>query len=413
MYLVETTVIKPSSRLIYKTCDELCFLSKNLYNTVLYIQRQNYQEGKPYIGYYDMLKLLRAQKNPDFYALPSYPAEYVAQQVDTAYTSFFSKLKSKNEGRHNQKVNPPSYKDKVKGRNVITFYKRKLSKTTYKKEGLIHITKTNIKFKSKIPFEQIQQVKIVPKNGYYVLHVVYKTEEPKPINTENYAAIDLGLNNLATVVTNVSSPFIINGRPLKSINHRWNKRVSKAKSKLRKGVKTSKQIKNLTNKRERRVNNYLHQTASAIVKKFILLGISKVVIGHNNGWKQNINLGKRNNQNFVQIPFGRFIEILTYKCTRVGIEAITGEESYTSKCSFLDNESVKKHEVYMGKRVKRGLFMSSDGTLINADVNGAYNIMKKHLGIRFNDLDPVQVCSTPKVLKVDCGVNYKRPSDKL
>nr|DAQ82297.1 MAG TPA: endonuclease [Caudoviricetes sp.] len=326
---------------------------------------------------------------------------------------FFSSLQSKKEGKHNKQVHPPYYKDKVKGRNITTFYKTGLSKLTYKKEGLIHISQTNIKFKSKIPLAQIQQVKVVPKNGYYELHVDYNIEEVKPVVSENYAAIDLGLNNLATVVTTNSAPFIVNGRPLKSINHDWNKRKAKRQSKLKKGVKTSKKIRSETNKRNRKVNNYLHQTTSAIVKKFILLGISKVVIGYNNGWKENINLGKRNNQNFVQIPHSRFIKMLSYKCTRAGITAITGEESYTSKCSFLDNESVEKHDVYIGKRVKRGLFVSSNGTLINADANGAYNIMKKHLGIRFSDLDPVQVCSTPKVLKVDCGMNHKNPSHEL
>ena len=399
MYLAEITVIKPSNRLVYKACDELCFLSKNLYNSILYIQSQNYQEGKPYISERNMRKLLREQKNPDFYALPSSPAEYVSIQVDESFESYFTKLQKKKEGNHNQKVNPPSYKDPIKGRNVITFYKRKLSKKTYTKEGLIHITKTNIKFKSKIPLDQIQHVKIVPKNGYYELHVIYDVEEAKPVVSENVAAIDLGLNNLATVVTTNSSPFIINGRPLKSINHNWNKRVAKHQSKLRKGIKTTKQIPNETNKRNRRVNDYLHKATSAMIKKFILLGISKVVIGYNKGWKQNIKLGKRNNQNFVQIPYNRMVEMLTYKCKQVGIVAITGEESYTSKCSFLDNESVEKHDTYMGKRVKRGLFETSNSVLINADVNGAYNILKKHLGIEPSALDLVQVCSTPKVLK--------------
>lgn len=399
MLLTEITVIKQSNRLIYKTCDELCFLSKNLYNAILYIQRQNYQEGKPYIQERDMRKLLREQKNPDFYALPSLPAEYVSIQLDGAFESFFLSLQSKKEGKHNQKVRPPRYKDKVKGRNLITFHKRKLSKMTYKKEGLIHITKTNIKFKSNIPFEQIHEVKVVPKNGYYELQVVYNVEEVKPVVSDNVAAIDLGLNNLATVVTTNSVPFIINGRPLKSINHQWNKRKAKLQSKLSKGVKTSKKIRNLTNKRNRRVDNYLHKASSALVKKFILLGISKVIIGYNNGWKKNIKLGKRNNQNFVQIPYSRFIEMLTYKCLLVGIKVITGEESYTSKCSFLDNESVEKHDTYAGKRIKRGLFKSSNGTLINADANGAYNILKKHLGIEPSALDLVQVCSTPKVLK--------------
>ena len=239
----------------------------------------------------------------------------------------------------------------------------------------------------------------MPKNGCYELQVIYKAKELKQIISDNVAAIDLGLNNLATIVTNVSSPFIINGKPLKSINHNWNKRVAKHQSKLRKGVKTSKQIRNLTNKRNRRVNDYLHKASRALVNEFVKQSISKVVIGYNNGWKKNIKLGKRNNQNFVQIPYGRFIKMITYKCLLVGVEVVTDEETYTSKCSFLDNESVEKHDDYMGKRIKRGLFMSSVGTLINADVNGACNIMKKHLGIEPSALDLVQVCSAPKVLK--------------
>ena len=171
------------------------------------------------------------------------------------------------------------------------------------------------------------------------------------------------------------------------------------KSKLKKGARTSKKIRSITNKRTRRVNDYLHKASRALVNELRKLSISKVVIGHNNGWKENINLGERNNQNFVQIPHSRFIEMITYKCMLVGIKVVLKEETYTSKCSFLDNESVKKHNVYLGKRVKRGLFMSSNGTLINADVNGAYNIMKKHLRIEPSVLDLVQVCITPKVLK--------------
>ena len=399
MLLTEITVIKPSNRLLYKACDELCFLSKNMYNTALYIQRQNYQEGKPFIKEWDMYKLLETQKNPDYYAMNTKVSRYVVKQLDGDFASFFSSLKSKKEGNHNQKVNPPSYKEKAKGRNIATFYKKALLKRTYNKEGLIHLSKTKIKFKSNIPFEQIQEVKVVPKNGYYELQVVYNAEETKPVVSANYAAIDLGLNNLATVVTTNSTSFIINGKPLKSINHHWNKKKAKHQSKLRKGVGTSKRIKNMSNKRTRRVNDYLHKASRTLVNELVKQSISKVVIGYNDGWKENINLGKRNNQNFVQIPHSKFIKMIIYKCMLAGIETILKEESYTSKCSFLDNESVEKHEIYMGKRIKRGLFQSSDGTLINADVNGAYNIMKKHLRIEPSALDLVQVCSTPKVLK--------------
>ena len=399
MYLAEITVVKPSNRQLYKACDELCFLSKNLYNAVLYIQRQNYQEGKPYIGEWEMYELLRNQKNPDYYALPSQPAYYVVKQLDKAYKTTFSLLKLKQSGEYKGNVKFPKYKDKVKGRNVITFYKERLLRRTYDKTGLIHLSKTNIKFKSNIPFERIQQVKVVPKFGYYELHVIYTVEEEKQIVSNNYAAIDLGLNNLATIVTNVSSPMIINGKPLKSINHHWNKRKAKLQSKLKKGNKTSKQIRRITHKRNRRVNNYLHQTSRTLVNELRRLSISKVVIGSNKGWKENISLGKRINQNFVQIPYNRFIEMLTYKCRLEGIEVFTEEESYTSKCSFLDNETIEKHDTYAGKRIKRGLFKSSNDSLINADVNAAYNIMKKHLGIEITSLDSVQVLSTPKVLK--------------
>ena len=337
MYLAEITVVKPSNRLLYKACDELCFLSKNLYNAVLYIQRQNYQEGKTYISEYDMCKLLRNQKNPDYYAMNSEISCKVAKQLDNAYTGYFSLLKLKNKGEFKGKVCLPKYKDKIKGRNIASCYKTRLLKRTYNKTGLIHLSKTNIKFKSNIPFEQIQEVKVVPKNGYYELQVIYTVEEEKPVVSNNYAAIDLGLNNLATVVTNVSSPVIINGRPLKSINHHWNKRKAKLQSKLKKGARTSKQIRQITNKRNRRVNNYLHQTSRTLVNEIRRLNISKVIIGSSKGWKENISLGKKTNQNFVQIPYNRFIEMLTYKCRLEGIEVFTEEESYTSKCSFLDN----------------------------------------------------------------------------
>ena len=228
--------------------------------------------------------------------------------------------------------------------------------------------------------------------------MVYHADEAPKLENSNYAAIDLGLNNLATVATNVSKPFIINGRPLKSINQRWNKRKARLQSKLKKGVYKSKQIQTITNKRNRRVKNYLHQASKALINELRRLSISKVVIGCNKEWKQNISLGRRNNQNFVQIPHARFIEMVTYKAALAGIEIVIAEESYTSKCSFLDDEPIEKHEEYAGKRIKRGLFKSKTGKLINADINAAYNIMRKHLGISVHQIDSVQVLSTPNVL---------------
>ena len=397
-YLTEINVIKPSQKALYRACDELCFLSKNLYNSALFIQRQNYIDRKPYISHFDMITKLRKDKHPALYALHSLPADYVIKQLHENYKSYFALCKLKAAGKYQGKVRLPRYKDKVRGRNVTTFHKTAIYKTTYKEEGLIHLAKTDIKFKSKIPLELIQEVKVVPKNGCYELQVVYHAEEAPKLENSNYAAIDLGLNNLATVATNVSKPFIINGRPLKSINQRWNKRKAKLQSNLKKGVYKSKRIQTITNKRNRRVKNYLHQASRALVNELRKLSISKVVIGYNREWKQDINLGRRTNQNFVQIPHARFIEMITYKAQLAGIEVIMKEESYTSKCSFLDDEPIEKHDVYAGQRIKRGLFKSKNGKPINADVNAAYNIMRKHLGIGIKDLDSVQVLSTSNVL---------------
>ena len=398
MYLAEITVVKPSQKALYRACDEICFLSKNLYNEALHIQRQNYKDGKPYISHFDMNSLMREDKNKNFYALPSDPAEYVIKQLHESYKSFRALCKLKAAGKYQGRVRPPWYKDEVHGRNVTAYNKTSIYKKTYRREGLIHLSKTNIKFRSKIPLELIREVKVVPKNWFYELQVVYCANEEQNLMNSNYAAIDLGINNLATVATNVSKSFIISGRPLKSINQRWNKRKAQLQSKLKKGVWKSKRIQTITNKRNRRVKNYLHQASRALVNELRKLSISKVVIGSNKEWKQNINLGRRNNQNFVQIPHYRFIEMITYKAKLAGIEVITKEESYTSKCSFLDDEPIEKHEDYAGRRVKRGLFKSATGKLINADVNAAYNIMKKHLGIGLKDLDSVQVMNTPNVL---------------
>ena len=398
MYLTEITVIKPSQQALYRACDELCFLAKNLYNSALFIQRQNYVEGNPYIPHFDMITQMRKDKHPALRALPSAAADAVIKQIHEDHKSFFALCKLKAAGKYQGKVRSPRYKDKVHGRNVAAFHKTAIYKTTYKKEGLIHLQRTDIKFKSQIPLEKIQIIKVAPKNGCYELQVVYHAEEAQKVENSNYAAIDLGLNNLATVATNVSKPFIVKGAPLKSINQRWNKRKARLQSKLKKGVWKSKQIQIITNKRNRRVKNYLHQASRALVNELRKLCISKVVIGSNKEWKQNVNLGYRNNQNFVQIPHARFIEMITYKAQLAGIEVITAEESYTSKCSFLDDEPIEKHDEYVGRRIKRGLFKSKTRKLINADVNAAYNIMKKHLRIGIKDLDSVQVYGMPKIL---------------
>lgn len=193
----------------------------------------------------------------------------------------------------------------------------------------------------------------------------------------NYLGIDLGLNNLASCVSNTGSCFIINGRPLKSINQYYNKRLAYLKSILKGNKQISKRIRSLTNKRNNKIKDYLHKASRVLINHVVSNGINTIMIGHNRCWKQEINIGKRNNQNFVSIPFNMFISMISYKATLEGINVKIVEESYTSKCSFLDNEKICKHEEYAGRRIKRGLFKTSSGSIINADINAAFNIIRK------------------------------------
>ena len=244
-----------------------------------------------------------------------------------------------------------------------------------------------------------------------MIEVLYdkKTKKVKNKRNKNFASIDLGLNNLATVTSNLFEPFIINGRPLKSINQYSNKMIAKYQRLLPEKQYSSNKIDFLRYKREMKVNDYLSKSAKYLVNYLVSQSIDVLVIGTNAGWKQNINIGKRNNQNFTNIPFYKFKNKVVYLCEEVGIKVIEQEESYTSKSSFLDNDPIPTYPntakiSFSGKRICRGLYKSKNKT-INADVNGSLNILKKYLisnvawnGNLFSDL--VEVCSTPRKVTV-------------
>ena len=202
----------------------------------------------------------------------------------------------------------------------------------------------------------------------------------KELDNNLYASIDLGVDNIATMVLSNEKPILFNGRQVKAKNQYFNKKISKLKSELTNNKKTSKQIRNLYNKRDNQLSDIFHKLSRMIVNKMISNKIGNIVVGYNKGWKDSINIGKRNNQTFVQTSFDKFIEYLKYKCEMVGINLIINDESYTSKCDALALEDVKQHDTYLGKRVKRGLFQSSMGKVINADVNGSLNILRKVVG---------------------------------
>ena len=330
-------------------------------------------------------------KDIDYYSLPCKISNEILKLLDRNFKSFFALIKKKKDNKYDKPIRIPKYLDK-QGRNITVFSKQSISKV-YLRKGLIKLSSLSIEISTKVTESNIVEVRILPRNNHHVVEIVYKVEEKelKPDN-KRYASIDLGLNNLATVGSNVVRPIIINGRPLKSINQYYNKEVARLQSLLKGNGKTSKRIYNITLKRNNKIKDYLHKSSRLLVNFLVSNNISTLVIGYNEEWKQNINLGKRNNQSFVGIPFYTFIKQLEYKCRLEGINVITTEESYTSKCSFLDSEPLRKHSSYKGKRIKRGLFKSAKGKLINADLNGSLNILRKIIG---NFKYPIEVCDTP------------------
>jgi putative transposase len=376
MQLVEQHSISTSDPR-YAAIDRAAFASKNLYNAANYRIRQAFiREGK-YISFADMFHLMKSTE--EYQALPRKVSNSVLKLLDKNWKAFFCAIKawSADPSKFLGRPRLPGYKDKAKGRNILVYDIQAISKTGLKK-GVIVPSQSGIEIKTKQT--NIDQVRIIPRNGHYVVEVVYRREPLQAeVNPALYAGIDIGINNLAMLTSNKAGfiPQLVNGRPVKSMNQYYNKRRADLQSQLPGQRHTSHRLDTLTNKRTRKIMHYLHCASRRLIDVLAQEGIGTLVIGKNPEWKQECNIGKRNNQNFVSIPHARFIEMLTYKAALVGIRVIVTEESYTSKCSFLDNEPIKKHEQYAGKRIKRGLFRASDRRLINADVNGSYNIIRK------------------------------------
>lgn len=385
MKLVERHIIKPSHR-FYAEIDRLCFASKNLYNSANYLIRQSFIFENTYLNYHLIQKTV--QGTEPYQALPAKVSQQILMILDKNWKSFKAANQSYYEtpDRFLGKPKLPKYKHKEKGRNVVVYTTQALSKRSLK-QGIIHPSKTEIYLKTKAAIDQIKQVRLVPKLNHYVIEVIYETQiQQHQLNSDSIASIDIGLDNLATLTFNQAglSPILVNGRPLKSINQYYNKTRSYSQSLLPENT-SSYRLRKLANQRDFKINDYLHKASRFIINTLINYQIGTLVIGQNFQWKQQVNLGKKNNQNFVSIPHARFIEMLTYKAELVGIKVILTEESYTSKASFLDGDEIpvyqkdKKGEkpVFRGKRVKRGLYRTQGGNLIQADVNASLNIMRK------------------------------------
>ena len=381
MKLVEQHIIK-SNNPVYKELDNLCFLSKNLYNQALYRIRQQFFEDKSFKNYNDINRELHDENQVDYRALPANTSQETLKLVNQNYSSFFKSLQKQIKG-----VKIPGYLDKTKGRQVVIYNHMTLPYNLLEKR-IIKLPKSNLQFRTKQ--KNIRQVRIVPKNNYIVLEIVYEASIKELLkDNKKYMSIDLGIDNLASCSSNVSKSFIINGKPVKSINQFYNKKKAKLQSelKLKQNKNSSKQIQNLTLKRNNKIKDYFHKASRHIVNQLVNQSINTLIIGKNDGWKQEANLGVVNNQNFVNIPHQMFINQLKYKCQLEGINVIEQEESYTSKVSFFDNDYIPTYKQnnelfkFSGKRIKRGLYKTSNGLKINADINGSLNIMRKYLNV--------------------------------
>lgn len=373
MNRVERHIIKGDKEL-----NHLCWLSKNLYNYANYCLRQSFTKTGKLPNEYELTTKFAKRNQVDYKALPSQTSQQVIKLLYRNWKSFFSATKDYKDNHSKYKGRPklPSYKNKD-GQNIVLF----TGQQCYVKEGRIKFPKSVYKsLKTKV--DNVVQVRIVPQATCYIIEVVYKKEGKvyENLKKDKVLAIDLGVNNLATCVNNVGKrPFIINGKPLKSINQYSNKLKAKYMSYV--GDKgTSKNIRRILHKRNNLITNYLHHTSRFIINYCIKNDIGKIIIGHNKEWKQSIELGKKTNQNFVDIPFNTLIQQVQYKAEENGIEVVITEESYSSKVDHFAFEIMEHHENYLGKRVKRGLFQSSKGFLLNADVNGAIGIMRKVTG---------------------------------
>ena len=361
---------------------ELCHLSKNLYNACLYDVRQYYFETKSYRPWKLQKSIFIKNDNLDYYALQSNLAGEVFKQVGEQFISFFN-----NESNKKKKI--PKYKDK-NGYNLVVFPKLAISKQIEfdetKQIYTYTLCKRSYNLKIKSTQSNVKMVKFVydEVNDLIKCFKIYEVEQPKlKKDNSRYFSIDPGLNNIVSIYNNIGiRPLLYNGRPIKSINQYYNKTTSKLRSELPANVKTSKRLKQLSFKRNNKIGYEMHKISTHIINEAVQNNISKIIIGNNVGWKESINIGRRNNQNFVNIPHTKLFNQLLYKGLMNGIEVIFTEESYTSKASFFDKDELpiygqSDNHKFSGRRISRGLYKDSKGNLWNADLNGGGNIMRK------------------------------------
>ena len=416
MYLVIKQQVKHLTKEEYNILRELCRTAKNLTNQAIYNVRQHYLQEKQYLKYEANYHEL---KNSDNYKLlNSNMAQQTLKNVDAMFKSFFALIKLAKQGKYNFKhIKLPKYLPKNSYSNLI------IGQIRIKDDNILTIpysyafrkkyeTKIQIKIPQILENKKIKEIQIIPKFNarFFEIQYTYEIqEEDIQLNTNNALAIDLGVNNLCTCVTNTGKSFIVDGRKLKSINQFFNKYNAKLQSiKDKQNIKKqTKQQYLISRKRKNRIDDYVNKTCRYIINYCLAHNIGTLVIGYNQSFQNKTNLGKRNNQIFTQLPFGKIREKLEYLCKRYNINYILQEESYTSKASFFDNDELPTYNAdnpqtyeFSGKRIKRGLYQTKDNYHFNADCNGALNILRKSSVVDLSVLYGRGELDTPKRIRI-------------
>ena len=385
-YGCQQNLISPNQEL-RSVLEFVCEESNKLANCGTYYSRQLYFKTGKIPGKYDLHKLFK--DNLHFKALYSHVAQQTLTSVAASFKSYIGLLKGIKGGTVTQHPKLPKYrKNSLK---LVTFPKADVKL----KDGQLRFplgSKVKLWFgigefyfpmPSNLDYKAIREIRILPRNRQFYVEFVYQIQSTAVEQDVSRAlGIDPGLNNWLTCVSNVGTSFIVDGRHLKSLNQWYNKRVATIKEHRPQGF-WSKQLARITEKRNRQVRDAVNKAARLVLNHCWENQIGTVVFGWNKGMRPEINLGNKTNQNFVQIPTARLKDRISQLCEQYGIQFIETEESYTSKASFLDSDELpkfgEKPEGWKesGKRVNRGLYRSKDGSKINADCNGAANILRK------------------------------------
>jgi len=386
MYGCQQELIKKSENVPF--LEYLCTTANQLINCGIYLARQWYFKFGYITGKYNLEKELKSHANYQF--LYSQAAQQTLRGVAEAFKSYRELSKKYNKGELANKPQLPKYRKKG-GMGVVTYPKQalKLEKGRVrlplgkKVKALFKIDSFFLDFPTNLEFKEIREIRILPRNGCFYVEWVYELKATQPqLDKNKVLGIDHGVDNWLSCVSNVGTSFIIDGKHLKSKNQWYNKQVATIKEGKPQGF-WSKRLAGITEKRNRQMRDAVNKAAKLVINHCLEHGIGRIVFGWNKRQKDSIDIGAKNNQKFVQIPTAKLKERINQLCQLYGIEFIETEESYTSQASFLDDDFLptigEKPESWKasGQRVKRGLYQTQHGLLVNADINGAANILKK------------------------------------